>query len=288
MVKLNSPLAVVCYDAGAANLIFSWLKDWPGKLRPFMDGPAKKMWKLAFPSQPLESNLKDVFQDAKALLTGTGWESNLEHDARVIAAERGVYSVATLDHWVNYSQRFERSGICQLPDKLWVADEYAESIARKTFPDVEVDSMPNLYLIEQLNKIGNPPCLGNMLYFLEPVRNDWGRGRPGEFQALDYTLENLRYISDYQNPKIILRLHPSESHDKYQEYLSRYNFIRIDESPDVASAINNADIVLGVESFALTVALKAKRPVFSTLPPWAPPIRLPQQEIIQLRKLSEL
>ena len=69
--------------------------------------------------------------------------------------------------------------------------------------------------------------------------------------------------------------------------MSRYNFIKIDESPDVASAINNADIVLGVESFALTLALKAKRPVFSTLPPWAPPIRLPQQDIIQLRKLSE-
>ena len=285
MLELDSPLAVVCHDAGAANLIFSWLKDWPGELRPFMDGPAKKMWKMAFPEHSLESNLYDVFRDAKVLLTGTGWASNLEHDARIIAADRGLYSVATLDHWVNYSQRFERDVVRQLPDMLLVADEYAESIARKIFPDIKVNSMPNLYLNEQVKRIGNPPRLGNVLYLLEPVRNDWGKGCLGEFQALDYAIKHLHLISDCKSPKITLRLHPSESQDKYEKYLSCYNFIELDESPDVASAINNADVVVGVESFAMTVALEAKRPVFSSLPPWAPEIRLPQEGIIQIRKL---
>jgi len=40
--------------------------------------------------------------------------------------------------------------------------------------------------------------------------------------------------------------------------------------------------VVGCESFALVVALAAGRRVCSTLPPWAPPCRLPQPGIVRL------
>jgi hypothetical protein len=53
----------------------------------------------------------------------------------------------------------------------------------------------------------------------------------------------------------------------------------------MAAAISQADIVAGVESFALTLALAAGRTVYSSLPPWAPALRLPQEGIRQIRRL---
>lgn len=284
-LDLPSPLAVVCHDAGATNLILPWLKDWHGLVRPVMAGPARLIWEKSFPAHPLPDDPGLALQDAQALLSGTGWASSIEHDARIEAARRGIFSVAVLDHWVNYAPRFVRDGLCQLPDEVWVTDDEAAAIARRTFVGLTVRCQPNLYVQEQLARIGPPPGLRKVLYVLEPVRDDWGRGVPGEFQALDYAIERLTRLGAGDAPQLILRPHPSESEEKYRDYARRYSFISFDRSADLAAAISDVDVVIGVESFALTVALQAGRPVFSTLPPWAPEIRLPHPSIIQIRKL---
>ena len=285
MFSLSSPLAVVCHDAGAANLILPWLKDWKGEVQPYMLGPATKLWNAYFPNSPLKNSLNDALRGCETLLSGTGWATSLEHDARVMAKELKIKSVAVIDHWANYSMRFKRNDLIQLPDEIWVTDEEALFIAKKEFPNVPISVHLNVYLNEQLAKIGPPPRLDNVLYVLEPVRNDWGCGKAGEFQALEFALENLHHLSDNNNLSVILRPHPSETSDKYHAYLKQYPFIKLDEIQDLAASISKADIVIGVESFALVVALKAGRHVYSTLPPHAPKFVLPYSEIKQLRHI---
>ena len=46
--------------------------------------------------------------------------------------------------------------------------------------------------------------------------------------------------------------------------------------------MNGARWVVGCESQALVVALAAGRQVWSSLPPWAPPCRLPQAGVQRL------
>lgn len=287
LLDKEASLAVVCHDAGAANLIFPWLKSWSGNLLPFMDGPAVALWKKAFPQHPLCCELSQALESARVLITGTGWASSLEHDARRLAAIRGLYSVAVIDHWVNYHQRFERMGETQLPNEIWVVDQEAEALAKSTFPDIPVNCQENLYLADQLKRIGPPQLGGRVLYVLEPVRNDWGRGKLGELQALDYAIENLSQVVAHDEPVLVLRPHPSELADKYQDYVKRYSFVRMDDSLDLALAIDRANIVIGVESFALTISLQANRPTYSSLPPWAPTIRLPHRGIIQIRDIVD-
>ncbi len=49
MIDLPGPLAVVCHDAGAANLILAWLAAEPrSDIRPVMKGPAQGLWKERF------------------------------------------------------------------------------------------------------------------------------------------------------------------------------------------------------------------------------------------------
>ena len=288
--ELHGRVAAVCHDAGAANHVIAWLRSYgdASTVRPVMTGPAGRLWQRAFPNVALYPSIEDAIRSADFVLTGTGWGSDLEHEARKIARESGIRSAAALDHWVNYLPRFKRGETVVWPDEFWVVDEYARRIAQETFPGAIVRKQPNAYLSEQVAAIELPS--GNnlaILYVLEPVRSDWGRGVPGEFQALDYFLSRLECTGLPPEVSILLRLHPSEPPGKYTGWIAQQTErrIQIDDSISLAQAISRARWVAGCESFALTVALAAGRPVFCSLPPWAPQCRLPHGGLVHVKDL---
>ena len=127
-VELPSPVAVVCHDAGAANLILAGLEaGWAREWRVCAEGPARRRFSNLFPDHAVCASLAEALRDAAALLSGTGWASSLEHEARRLAGEMGVFSVAVVDHWVNYPDRFVRNGEQVWPDEFWVTDALARS-----------------------------------------------------------------------------------------------------------------------------------------------------------------
>jgi len=285
MTDWPMPTAVVAHDAGAANLIIGWLKSWNWPVRACVHGPALKLWEQAFPNEPTFFTPSQAMQGCASLLSGTGWASSLEHDARGEGRYLGLRVAAVLDHWVNYPHRFEREGLTVWPDELWVADAWAEALAIQTLPSIPIRKLENLYLRTQVTKVAAPPGNGTLLYVLEPVRTDWGCAEAGEFQALDYALKHLHRLDPQPIRRIILRPHPSEPSSKYLRYTKVDPRIEMDSSVDMAEAISKADTVVGVESFALTLALSANRTVYSSLPPWAPALRLPQTDIKQIRRI---
>ena len=111
-----------------------------------MRGPAAALWQAAQLPVPSLATLEQALEGTTALLSGTGWASDLEHQARRLARKRGLRSIAVIDHWVNYSSRFERHGAIVLPDEFWVADEDALAEARRCFPGRKVILQPNTYL----------------------------------------------------------------------------------------------------------------------------------------------
>ncbi len=291
---LPTPLVVVCHDAGAANLIFSWLHHWlepaqDHKLdwRFVLDGPARQIW-LAKPTSQgqLFSDLPTALAGAHALLSGTGWASHLEHQARVHARSMGVPSIAVIDHWVNYQARFIREGVTALPDQIWVADPYAAAVARACFPAIDVLTYPNHYLTRLAQEITPLSQAGdNLLYVLEPLRQDWGRGIAGEFQALDFFISKLNHLTDHLPHTIRLRPHPSDPTGKYDAWIANHasHSVQLDQSDSLAQAISQAKWVVGAETFAMVVALAAGRKVYSSLPPWTDRCRLPFKDIVHLR-----
>lgn len=285
-----APLAVVCHDAGAANQVFAWLADDPREMRVVAEGPAAALWAGRFPDRGTIGSVGDALAGAAVLLSGTGWSSDLEHRARLRARELGVRSVAVLDHWVNYAMRFERGGRSVLPDEFWVTDEYALAEARRCFPGQMVRLQPNSYLDEQLQAIGPLAQAGDdILYVLEPVRDDWGRTAPGEFQALDYFVSRFTVLGLPQGSTVRLRPHPSDPPGKYEAWIGRRHSVPVvlDDAPTLASALSRCRWVAGCESYALVVALAAGRQVICTLPPWAPATRLPQAGLVHLRQVPD-
>ncbi len=104
-------MAVVAHDAGAANHIFAWLRaNRHPDIVTILAGPALTLWRQQQGDCP-QLELKDALVGAKTLLSGTGWASAIEHDARRLARQIGIKSIAVIDHWTNYRERFIRDGV---------------------------------------------------------------------------------------------------------------------------------------------------------------------------------
>ncbi len=277
---LPHAVAVVCHDAGACNLILPWLQQ-PGlHVRAVMQGPALALWRARFGSAPLCSSLQAALAGVQLVLTGTGWASTLEHDARMLARRLNLRSAAVVDHWVNYAQRFVFDGVQQWPDEFWLTDELAVDLACQHFPQHRLRCYANRYLQEEVQAIAPlRPGQGDVLLVMEPMRSDWGLGVAGEWQALDHFMQHRSAAGIGEQTRVRLRPHPSDPAGKYDGWLASHPGVVLDRHASLALAMNDARWVVGCESYALVVALAAGREVWSSLPPWAPACRLPHAEV---------
>ena len=304
-------MAVCAHDAGAASHMAAWLAPLQPQLRLFLAGPSDRLFRAqlgasigSFPT------LEKALAGAQVLISGTGWGSDLEHRARRLARQQGIPIVAVLDHWVNYRERFQRDGEEQLPDALWVADAEAAAIANADFPDLPVLQLPNHWLeslcsaVHSLRSKSNPQPrrpARRLLYLLEPIRVPWSQGpggasEAGEIQGLRYWLQQLPHLieqgwvaPEHKLEAVALRPHPSEPVGKYDAWIAEAASswpIQLDQSPALAEALAWADAAFGCETQALVAAMACHLPAFSTVPPWAPPCRLPQATLHHLSRLE--
>jgi hypothetical protein len=290
---LHRPLAVVAHDAGAANHILAWMEGEQPAL--CLAGPAEALWRVRH-GEVLHIALDAAISGAATVITGTGWASTLEHDARRLARQKGITSVAVIDHWTNYPDRFIRDGEQVLPDEIWVTDGYAQTIAQSAFPGVRVLNQPNAYLAKLVDEVVSQQlsfptsALDRVLYVLEPIRQAWGElAEPGEFAALDYFIAHRALAGIAPGAEIRLRPHPSDPPGKYDAWLERQGNPRItlDQAPTLAAGLAWANAVAGCQTYAMVVALACGRTVISTIPAWAPPCVLPHLGIIRLSHLCE-
>lgn len=289
----------------------AWLAPLQPQLRLFLAGPAEPLFQArlgaatgSFPT------LEEALADAQVLISGTGWASDLEHRARRLARQRGIPSVAVLDHWLNYRERFQREGDEQLPDALWVADAEAAALASAAFPNVPVLQLPNHWLEGLCNTVQALRSKTNLqarrparrlLYLLEPIRVPWsqspgGASEAGEIQGLRYWLQQLPHLIEqgwvapqYELEALALRPHPSEPVGKYDALIAEAASswpIQLDRAPALAQALAWADAAFGCETQALVAAMACNLSAFSTVPPWAPPCRLPQATLHHLSRLE--
>lgn len=286
----SAPFGVICNDSGGANQIIALLQ-YMGQVPAFvhMDGPAKNLWKQSFPGFTETCSDFSWLKHVSSVITGTSWASHLEHEARVQAQLLGIHSIAVLDHWANYQERFISNGKEVLPDEIWVTDYYARNIARRLFLDTPIVLQPDCYgereaaLVTPLTE-ATPQVL---LYLMEPIRTDWGRGEPGEFQALRFFLERLPFLGLPPNTEIHLRPHPSDAPGKYDAFLNNCEHFPMYRSVgSLSDGLSQCRWVAGCQTYAMTVALRVGRKVFGTLPPWASSCVLPHKGIIHLRETT--
>lgn len=288
---LEPPIMIVAHDAGAANHIASWfgasiMRD----VYVSFAGPAREIFERQCPWMPAV-DYREVLPRCKTLISGTGWASTLEHEARRMAGQSGCRSIAVVDHWTNYRERFVRDGEELLPNEIWVTDEYAKSMAESEFPNMPIVQVQNAYLeglvsmVHDHEQARDASHSANVLYVLEPIRQPWGAGEVlGEFQALDFFLMNRDVIDLAGEISLRLRPHPSDAPGKYDRWIEVQQGldISLDASRSLEASIAWADVVVGCHTYAMVVALAAGKHVVSSVPPWAPACMLPQAGITKM------
>lgn len=279
-------IALVAHDAGGAEYISTHARRHKLDARYAVAGPARLVFERKLGAIPIVLP-EDAIRECSELLCGTGWQTDMEFAAIKLARALGKRSVAVLDHWVNYRERFVRGGETCWPDEIWVTDEYALTEARRCFPGLGIRLQPNLYLEELVQEIEMRPVGDGILYVLEPVHAAWAVEREGEFQALDYFVANLGKLGITPDTPIRLRPHPSDATGKYAEWLAAQGGLNValDHPGPLSEAISRAAWVVGCETHAMVVGLASGRKVVSTLPPWAHRCRLPHRDILMLREL---
>lgn len=287
-------VAVIAHDAGAANQIIHWFIQ--GDLSPelayfSLSGPALVLAKkvLAEKSEIIFENhsISNAIAKADWVLTGTGWASEQEKEGMAEGIRQHKITIAVFDHWVNYEPRLQYHDRTLDVDQIWVADVYAQALAESTFPEIATHLMPGRYLTYESSRVRGEGIKGNFLFLMEPVRVSWQGVDHGEFQAFQFFIDNLALISHHSSCNIKIRPHPSDSKKKYQhlEEATKDLTITVSSNESLYEALSAAELVVGLNSYAMVVALAAGRKVFSVLPPIAPACVLPQPGIIDLRSL---
>ena len=259
------------------------------------------------PNTRIEKNVESCLSQCRLLLSGTGWSSNLEHHARSIAKEQKINSIAVIDHWVNYTQRFQRNGSQTLPQGIWVSDEEAAKLAAEHFPSLWIQQLDNNWMnqlkkeVHQLRTSGKTKSprspAAQLLYLLEPLRDPISGNQNGEeFHALEYwlskldTLMGMGEISSHRHElQLTLRQHPSEPPGKYAEWIDQHRHtwpVALDPCTTLPESLSVADMVFGCETQALVAAMACQIPAYSTLPPELHPNRLPHKQLKHLNMIK--
>lgn len=289
-------VTIVCHDAGGAELICAWLKNQNQTYSLVLEGPAINIFERNLGSINLLS-LEDAIINSNWVLCGTSWQSNLERDAIKIAKRNNKFVVSFIDHWINYLERFISNSEIILPNTIWVGDSFAEKLAKKTFPNTNIELKENYYFNElktQFDQFSQEKrnIKTIILYVCEPIKdhaflqhgneNYWGYT---EFDALKFFLDNtVVLIEDIS--EIWVRPHPSENPEKYNWVYSYENLnIRISGNIPLYEEIAQASIIIGCESMAMVAGLIAGKRVVSSIPSNGRPCSLPFSEIEYLHTL---
>ena len=296
---MSRPIAVVSHDAGGAEILSSYLRREQPKHVLVLEGPAQRIFAAKLGKAPALVDLKEAVRGANWVLCGTSWQSDLEWRAIHYARELKKRSVAFLDHWINYSERFVRDGEVCLPDEIWVGDQEALRIASGIFKPVPIRLKVNPYFEDLRRDLAalRPPRSGpagakSILYVCEPIRahalfqhgdeRHWGYV---EEEALEYFINNISAVTP-QVGRVVVRPHPSEPKDKYDWIVSRTQVpIEFSRTTTLAQDVAAADIVAGCESMAMVVGLLGGKRVVSVIPPGGRACVLPQPEIEVLRDM---
>ncbi|MEW7009868.1 hypothetical protein [Lentilitoribacter sp. EG35] len=289
--------ALVCHDAGGAEIISSWAKQSENTCYLVAEGPAIDIFKRKCP-ELLRFSLNDAVRKCDWVLCGTGWQSQLEREGVSAGKALNKKTIAFLDHWVNYEQRFRENDDLILPDEIWVGDNIALEIARSLFQKTPITLQKNPYVEELLEEIDKKDKLYSssddvtVLYVCEPIADhafkNFGSDRHWgytEKEAVDFFMTYKKLIS-HKISKVIFRPHPSEPKDKYDWIRKRYpQQVEIGGKLPLLDEVLKSDIIVGCESMAMIVGLLADRKVISTIPAGGRPCQLPHLDIIKLTDL---
>lgn len=299
-------IAVVSHDAGSSELLCALIAHHRTEVSWSIYALPKSPMAIIcerndLPYTPI-SNAAQQLEKLKpdALLFGTGWQEKIEYPYVAYAKAHSIPTIAFLDHWSNYRERFgypqigweENSG-----DFTAVSDEKAFKLATSLhLPNVI--ALPNFYLKKLVDEAKSKKITPteNLLFLSEPTdmvakktygdEKYWGFT---QYTALEDILNNFELFGC---AGLTIRLHPSETSSGFKKILKKYPLIRVQINDahtfDLTNQLQSAKVIIGFDTMALYTAALMGKSVISYLPSKTREYLLPLPPSQQFRSLKTL
>lgn len=274
-------IGVVCNDAGAAEIIseiLSKLRD-SHDIKVHATGPAISIFRRnGFIALSVPLHL--LILKSEVVLTGTGWQTDLESKSILLAKSALKPCYVVLDHWQNFRLRFRSlDGTFTFPNKILVTNLLAFQMAQKEIPEVKIILIPDLYIESLLkrhtlaNKNENDSS-DHVLYLSD--------GQPYSIASIYSQTKQIQKIADLKKEiesfgqvslnELWIRPHPSD--DTNDNPFSKVGEISIAiRKGELLNQLINAPLIIGTDSMAMYVAMRLGKRVLtlindSDLPEW--------------------
>lgn len=286
---------IVARDAGAASalapVVAALAED--ETFRPFVVswGPARAIFEAAgmvvqpFPEDPAPGQIDTQLASVAVVLTGTSLQVELDSRFWSAARRAGIPSMALLDHWKNYAERFTIDApFDALPSLVAVMDEIAanELVARGCPPDRVVvtgqprfDTLTGVVSPEERAQaralLGVDTSRRVAVFASEPRGAPYDDGKSfAQVDALEMFLDAVE--AGAEDVLVLVKLHPVEQAQAVAAALSSRGRpdARVLETPSVREVIAAADVFCGMSSIVLLDAALLGLPTVSFRPGGGP------------------
>ena len=281
---------IVSSDPGGAYCLAFWAKKKKINFISCLGVHAKKIFKEVFNNKISTVSLNKGINLSNEIITSTSWKSDLEKKAMLLAKKNKKKITVLFDHWVNYEDRVKINKKLIIPDKILVQDSFAEKKCKKIFKKLKILKIPNYFLNKNVLEIKRKKIKknNNILYLTEPIKEHYYKKKDyDEFSAIHFFLKNINKIKNRIN-NIYIRIHPSEKKNKYLPITRKFKDLPIvfSKNRSLVSDISRCSTVCGCETFAMVIAVKAKKRTICTIPKKSKEIcSLPFKKIEYLREL---
>ncbi|MEK6938091.1 MAG: hypothetical protein AABX04_03530 [Nanoarchaeota archaeon] len=230
--------------AGKSKTLF----EKPGVFKNFIDADTDK-----------ELFIKVEQFSPDVIVTGTSFTMSIDKQMIEWGRKNDVPTLSIVDHWANYSQRFEHQKY--LPNIICVTDELMKEEMKKEGYNKEIIKVTGN---PHLDNFCLPPALEkNPVLFISQAFTEL-EGLDTGYNELIVTKDLIDVFEDKIAPqKMIIRPHPRENIAKYAPFL---NSAIVDTTSDVNDLISESKIIVGMSSNVLFKSFLSRKKVISYQP----------------------
>jgi hypothetical protein len=247
-------ILAVAHDPGGANAVAAETAELRARgvdVAAIAKGPAQNQFRRQnVEFTPFHDGLVEVFLDrgVDLLLTGNSAVDPLERTATLLAAARGIRSVALVDYWLHHDQRFLVGKERVLPDFMVAIDEQCRrEMMAHGLPAERIQTLGQPYFSVLLSRArehgGRTAAVRRLLFASES----------GQTATLALAA-TLRAVAAWAHPiDLVVRFHPRETErgSRLAELQRSGCQFRVDDAFDPLETARTCDAVIGVSSMIL-------------------------------------
>lgn len=257
-------IGIASHDAGSSEIIseICLLLNKEVAFSFYLSGPAIQIFNRK--SLNVKNNSEIVkIMNSDLILTGTGWETDVESLAIENSKKNNIPCYVVLDHFQHFRSRFKmKDGQWIFPDKFIVTNLYTLQVVKKEIPEVPVIHTKDIYIESLLKKniflSKNLKSKKNEILYLsdgQPYNQESHYSQISQIIKIEKNYKQIVKFIGKEFNKISIKPHPADLNgNKAPAKIGRMYFEEI--HGDLETLINQSVLIIGTDSLAMYAAMR--------------------------------